>query len=271
LPSEPTPMDVAKAELAYSIDKLRPDKAPADKPKGRSTRRDPEARHFAIITYSTEVTMFTEGGWVEATDASCNSWMTAVDKLETESTTNIHGALVMGFGLSDARLETPEPEVDKDCVLTGAHTIVFLTDGYATWSNDSRTSTAKDEFGNPCGDGEYVKRDKLIELAATLNRFRKVVINTVGIGNHDKKLMGQLAKQSGGHYEDWYCRIVTKKLRSTGRNSFLEALGDLICARGNHVGLFGGNARGGPPCFKHRANLGVGPRQTAQASINVIG
>jgi hypothetical protein len=209
MPVSPSPMDLAKAELTYSIDKLRPDKdADGKAPKG--TKRNPEARHFAIITYSTEVALFTTTGWVEATDASCNTWMTEVEKLTPEHTTNIHGGLVMAFGLSDARKETPHPEVDKDCVLTGAHTVVFLTDGYPTWSNDSKVASAKDEFGNPVGDGEYVKRDKLIELAAHLNRFRKVTINTVGIGNHDKKLMGALAKQSGGAYTDWYCRINLK-------------------------------------------------------------
>jgi hypothetical protein len=209
MPSRPTPMDVAKAELVNSINLLRPD-APDDGKK-KSTRKNPETRHFAVVTYSDEAKFFTPG-WVEANDANCNTWMTNVEQLATEHRTNIHGGLVLSFGLSDARQETPAPEVDKDCVLTGAHTIVFLTDGYPTWSNDSTAYDAKDaDFGNPCGNGEYVKRDKLIELTARLNRFRKVLINTVGIGNHDKKLMAALARQHGGNYQDWYCRIDNPK------------------------------------------------------------
>jgi hypothetical protein len=214
MPLRPTAMDVAKAELVHSIDKLRP--APEveddDKPKKRDTKRNPETRHFAIVTYSDEAKWFTNG-WVEANDANCNTWMTDVDKLTTESRTNIHGGLVLAFGLSEARNETPSPEVDKDCVLTGAHTIVFLTDGYATWSNDSKVQSGTDQWGreNQIGDGEYVKREKLLELAAQLNRFRKVLINTVGIGNHDKELMRLLAKQSGGSYQDWFCAIDNPK------------------------------------------------------------
>jgi RNA polymerase sigma-70 factor, ECF subfamily len=209
LPVQVTPLDIAKSELARSIDKLRPEKGPDGKPVKRGTKLNPEARYFAIITYSTDVELFTNG-WLEATDKNCNNWMTQVEKLEPEHTTNIHGGLISAFGLSAARTETPNSELDENCLLTGAHTIVFLTDGYPSWSDDSTAPSAKDEFGNPVGDGEYVKRDKLIELAAHLNRFRKVKINTVGIGNHDKELMSSLAKDSGGGYQDWYCRIESK-------------------------------------------------------------
>jgi hypothetical protein len=209
LPARPTPLDIAKAELARAIDQLRPDKGADGKPLKRSSKYAPQARYFAIITYSTEVEWFSNG-WVEAADKNCNTWMTKVEELEPAHTTNIHGGLVSAFGLSDARMGTLDSELSEDCLLTGAHTIVFLTDGYPSWSDDSTSPSAKDEFGNPVGDGEYVKRDKLVELATRLNRFRKVRINTVGIGNHDKKLMSALAEQSGGNYEDWYCRIETK-------------------------------------------------------------
>jgi hypothetical protein len=56
-----------------------------------------------------------------------------------------------------------------------------------------------------------VKAEKLLELAARFNRFRKVLINTVGIGNHDQKLMAAIAKQHGGNYQNWYCRIDNPK------------------------------------------------------------
>ncbi|MBZ0135130.1 MAG: hypothetical protein K8I27_02010 [Planctomycetes bacterium] len=208
MPDPPTPMALAKAELRHSIDKLRPDKSDGkDKKKGtRSAKGDPEMRHFAIVTYSTEVVLWSEG-WVEATDKNCNVWMDNVDDLEPDSTTNIHGAIKQAFELSEKRNKTENPELDKDCVLTGAHTIVFLTDGYPTWSDDSSDSSAKDEWGNPVGNGEYVKRDKLLELQQYINRFRKVVVNTVGIGIHDKKLMKGFAEDSGGGYTDWGCGI----------------------------------------------------------------
>ncbi len=211
MPDRPNPLDLAKAELKYSIDKLRPDPAAnskdKDKKKGtRGLRNDPEARTFAIITYSKDVAMFTDG-WIEATDKNCDLWIKNVEGLELESTTNIHGALLKAFKFNGSKKESDSPELDRECILNGAHTIVFLTDGYPTWSDDSDSVSAKDEFNNPVGDGEYVKRDKLLELAAHLNRFRKVMINTVGIGIHDKELMKGFAKQSGGAYTDWYCKI----------------------------------------------------------------
>lgn len=209
MPDPPSPLDVAKAELKHSIDMLRPDPAANGKEKKKGTKSvkdDPEARSFAIITYSKEVSMFTDG-WVEATDKNCDNWKDRVDELELQSTTNIHGALLKAFKFNGSKKESDSPELDRECILNGAHTIVFLTDGYPTWSDDSDSTSEKDEFGNPVGNGEYVKRDKLLELAAHLNRFRKVIINTVGIGIHDAKLMKGLATQSGGAYTDWYCKI----------------------------------------------------------------
>lgn len=207
--SKPTAMWVAIEELARAIDALRPPKVlPGRNP--RSTKTEPEPRHFAIVTYSHESKMFTEG-WVEATKANCDTWMRKVRGLGTETTTNIHAGLAQAFAISGKTNSASNPEYDAECVLTGAHTIVFLTDGYPTWSNDSTARDAKDEFGNPTGNGDYCKRDKLAELARHINRFRKVVINTVGIGIHDKALMAAFAKDSGGGYTDWGCSIDWKK------------------------------------------------------------
>ncbi|MCA8918294.1 MAG: VWA domain-containing protein [Planctomycetes bacterium] len=212
LPDGASPMDVAKAELVYSINKLRPD-APTDgKKKGtRRVKDDPEARTFAILTYSSEIEVVTKG-WVEATDKNCDAWMTKVDEFETQNLTNIDGALRLAFKLSDKGVDSDEPALDKECVLSGAHTIVFLTDGYPTWSNDSENQNQPDRWKreNQVGDGEYVKAEKLIELLLHLNRFRKVVVNTVGIGNHDKDLMKAFAKHTGGGYTDWFCKVIYK-------------------------------------------------------------
>ncbi|MBK9976261.1 MAG: VWA domain-containing protein [Planctomycetes bacterium] len=207
---KPTAMWVAIEELARSIDALRPAKNPVAPRNARSTKTEVEPRHFAIVTYSSESRLITPG-WVEATKDNCDTWMKKARSLETETTTNIHAGLLQAFSISGRSNVTLNPELDVDCVLTGAHTIVFLTDGYATWSNDSRVRDQKDEFGNPTGDGQYVKRDKLAELARYINRFRKVVINTVGIGIHDKVLMAAFAKDSGGAYTDWGCEIDWKK------------------------------------------------------------
>jgi len=211
MPDPPSPMDLAKAELRHSINQLRPDKNEEGEKKGsKGSKNDEEMRQFAVLTYSREIQDFS-GGWIEATDKNCNLWMDNIYDLETESLTNIHGALIEAFQLNDSGKKPSEREipVDKNCVLTGAHTIVFLTDGYPTWSMDSTAQTGTDEWGreNQIGDGDYVKRDKLIELERTFNRFRKVVINTVGIGIHDKELMKAFAKNTGGGYTDWFCNV----------------------------------------------------------------
>ena len=207
----PTPMWVAIEELAHSINQLRPQPKPDSKGKSKGTmvkKDDPEMRHFAVVTYSSEVKMLTPG-WVVADNSNCDSWMKDVRGLETEHLTNIHGGLLQAFKLSEKSKDTANFELDAECVLTGAHTIVFLTDGFPTWSNDSESQSQPDEWDRPnmVGDGKYAKRDALIELAIYVNRFRKVLINTVGIGNHDKKLMAAFAKNSGGSYQDWFCEV----------------------------------------------------------------
>lgn len=210
MPSPPSAMDLAKAELIHSLNKLRPDTTErGGKKKGsKGSKNDEEMRQFAIVTYSTEIELFTDG-WVEATDKNCDKWMGNVDDLETDSLTNIHGALMEAFQLNASGKKPSESSipVDKESVLTGAHTIVFLTDGYPTWSNDSSDQTAQNQWGHAIGNGEYVKAEKLIELQRTYNRFRKVTVNTVGIGIHDKELMKAFAKDSGGGYTDWGCGI----------------------------------------------------------------
>lgn len=202
-----TAMDLAIEELAYSLDKLRPPPQ-VDGPRGTRPKKEEgdERRKFAIITYSKETSIFTEG-WQEATNTNLDSWIKEVRNLSTESTTNIHAALLDSFGLSEKAGRAREPEIDRDCVLTGAHTIVFLTDGYPTWSEDSEEQTAENEWGQLVGNGEHVKRDNLLALARRLNLFRNVLINTVGIGKHDEKLMKDMARDAGGAYTDWRCNI----------------------------------------------------------------
>jgi hypothetical protein len=203
-----SPLDLAIAELVHSIGQLQQDDEPKKaRGKDKSPSVDePDYPHFAIVTYNRDVEFLT-GGWVPATKAKCKQWIKEVKSLSPRYTTNIHGAFLGGMGIKRGSNFATSPEVDPDCLLHGAHTMVFLTDGFATWSNDSDDRSAKDQFGHPVGDGEYVKRDSLLTLARRINRFRHVVINTVGIGTHDADLMRGFAKDSGGSYTNWSCRI----------------------------------------------------------------
>jgi hypothetical protein len=203
-----TPLDLAIAELVHSIGLLqqaRPPKKSGGKNKTASIEEQ-DYPHFAIVTYNRDVEFLT-GGWVPATKSKCRQWIKEVQSLSPRFTTNIHGAFLAGMGINRGSGFANFPDLDPNCLLHGAHTMVFLTDGFATWSNDSNDRTATDQYGNPTGDGEYVKRDSLLTLARHINRFRHVVINTVGIGVHDAELMRGFAKDSGGSYTDWSCRI----------------------------------------------------------------
>ena len=98
-----------------------------------------------------------------------------------------------------------EPSVDPDCVLTGADCIVFLTDGWASWDDQSqgKTTDKRNNVANSIGDGPFIYGEDIWPDILRHNIFRKVVINTVGIGNHDKDLLKKLAKETGGQYIDW--------------------------------------------------------------------
>ena len=165
--------------------------------------------YFAVITYSKKV-QFRTTGWVEATEWAKKEWAAEARKLKPENTTNIHGALTRAFKVNEKGNEAAHPAVDKNCMLSGAHTVVFLTDGWPSWSDDS-DGIVTHKLRGRIGDGRFVKTPEIIADIKRLNIFRKVVINTVGIGNHDKSLLRALATDSGGHYTDWYFPEPVKK------------------------------------------------------------
>lgn len=181
-----TKMDLAREELSRAIKTFVGD------------------REFCIITYSTEVTNIT-GGWIAASQANCDKWSREVKELEPEALTNIHGGLMKALRVSKKGDTAKEPSVDTDCVMTGADTILFLTDGWASW-DDYSTNRIKDKrnnVDNSVGDGPYIYGEDIWPDILRQNIFRKVVISTVGIGNHDTELLKKLAKETGGQYVDW--------------------------------------------------------------------
>ncbi|MCB9894720.1 MAG: VWA domain-containing protein [Planctomycetes bacterium] len=169
-------LDLARQELIYSINQLNPG---SDAPDARRPR-------FAIIAYSDRIYGCTNG-WLVADDAGCKEGVEAAEKLEIKFTTNIHDGLARAFAIHDGGNKADHPDTTEECVLTGAHTIVFLTDGFATANEDKK----------------LLEPENIRASIRRLNRFRKVVINTVGIGNHDDKLMPDLSDDSGGKYTDW--------------------------------------------------------------------
>lgn len=184
-----TKMELAREELARAIESL------------------PDKFQFAIVTYSTEVDCKTPG-FVTADAGSRAKWAKAARELEPEALTNIHGGLMASLRLNKAgfKLGQPEqPSVDEDCVINGADTIIFLTDGWGSWSDDSNSQTVKDPRGGEglIGDGTHILGPDIWPSIARHNLFRKVIINCVGIGYHDAECLRHLARDSGGTYVDW--------------------------------------------------------------------
>lgn len=161
-------------------------------------------RYFAIVTYSTEVELIT-GGWIQATQANCDKWAKTAKELEPTALTNIHGGLMKAMRISAKGSTAAEPSVDADCVLTGADCIVFLTDGWGSWDDFSvgKTTDKRNNVADSIGDGPYIYGEDIWPDILRHNIFRKVIIHTVGIGNHDKDLMKKLSKETGGQYTDW--------------------------------------------------------------------
>ena len=181
-----TKMHLAREELARAI---------------RSFEGD---RYFAVVIYSKEVEVITKG-YVHATGSNCKKWADRALELEPDSLTNIHGALNQAMQISDDGIESKHPSVDPDCIISGADTIIFLTDGWASWSDNSTAQDATDPR-NPkgvVGNGDFILGEDIWPDIVRINLFRKVIINTVGIGNHDEDLLKNLAKRTGGVYVDW--------------------------------------------------------------------
>ena len=85
--------------------------------------------------------------FVQATEGNKAKFIKKVEDLNWAALTNIHGGLMRALRLSAKGDDAAEPAVDPDCVLTGADSIVFLTDGWASWT-DSAT--------RPTGFGSHV-------------------------------------------------------------------------------------------------------------------
>jgi hypothetical protein len=190
-----TKLDLAKVELIHTL------------------RHLPEDYYFNIVLYHTPHSMIdsSKNEFVRATEANKQLFIRKVEDLHWAQLTNIHGALVRSFGINMRRSIDPmrigrrdnNPAWDPECMVSGATTIFFLTDGSPTISDDSTdTGTVGRAGGPPRGNGRMVQPANIVTDVRRMNTFRKVVINTVGIGPHHQGLMRALAEMSGGEYID---------------------------------------------------------------------
>lgn len=221
-----TKLDLAKAYLLRSLDQFarvenqrvkeleewkkegRPGRT--SRTRGRSVLEEPYM--FNIVLYATKVNLLDPEtkSFVPATDREIGRFKKLVqDYAEGEGMTNIHGALLEGFRITEGKKVEGDPALDSTALLKGADTVFFMTDGWASWSDDSTDYAWDERKKNPpptqkaIGNGKYIYAEDILTDFDRLNRFRKVTVNTVGIGNHDRPLMMGMAMRSRGQYVDF--------------------------------------------------------------------
>jgi len=123
--------------------------------------------------------------------------------------TNIYGALKRAFCVNErntidpykiGKKNTNDPSWDPECLKTGATTMFFLTDGSPTVTDDTIGEVKSGRMAQ--GQARYCQAENILLDVKRLNTFRKMVINTVGIGPHDARLLAALAEMTGGEYID---------------------------------------------------------------------
>jgi hypothetical protein len=188
-----TKLDLAKVELIHTLTHL------------------PDDYWFNIVIYHTPHMMIDSKNdeFVRATDANKRAFIKKVEALNWAELTNIYGALKRGFcvNMKDTidpdkigKRGTNDPAWDPECLKTGATTMFFLTDGSPTVTDDTIGEVRSGRLAQ--GAARYCQPQNIVDDVRRLNVFRKVVINTVGIGPHMGNLLSALAQMSGGEYID---------------------------------------------------------------------
>lgn len=181
-----TRLDLAKTELLWTLAHLSDD------------------YFFNIVTYSKDHQLIEKAtpGFVKASKDNKLKFSNLVRALKADGGTNIHGGLLDSFRVVEKGMAEQNPAYDVKALEKGADTIFFLTDGHPSWSDDSEGKPMAMRNGQSFGTGEMVDPANIAKWFKLTNRFRKVVVNTVGIGDHAKELLQELAKEAFGVYID---------------------------------------------------------------------
>ncbi|MBP9891287.1 MAG: hypothetical protein KBG84_05225 [Planctomycetes bacterium] len=181
-----TRLDLAKTELLWTLARLSDDYL------------------FNIVTYSKGHQLIEKEtpGFLKASKDNKLKFSNLVRALKADGGTNIHGGLLDSFRVVEKGMAEQNPAYDAKALEKGADTIFFLTDGHPSWSDDSEGKPMVMRDGQSFGTGEMVDAANIAKWFVLTNRFRKVVVNTVGIGDHAKELLQELAKSAFGVYID---------------------------------------------------------------------
>lgn len=181
-----TRLDLAKTELLWTLARLSDDYL------------------FNIVTYSKGHQLIEKEtpGFLKASKDNKLKFSNLVRALKADGGTNIHGGLLDSFRVVEKGMAEQNPAHDAKALEKGADTIFFLTDGHPSWSDDSEGKPMAMRDGQSFGTGEMADAANIAKWFVLTNRFRKIVVNTVGIGDHAKELLQELAKAAFGVYID---------------------------------------------------------------------
>ncbi len=162
-PKGNTKMDTAKWELEKAVMGLSSDVM------------------FTIIFYNNGVEIWKEE-LQKASRANKKEALKYIADLEAQGSTNIGDAMKRGFGVGmPSAGEVQDPRYAKG---ESADTIFLLSDGSPTTP-----------------DGKFVDVQIILEDVRNMNKLRRIVIHTIGIGKGDNAaFMGALAKRNKGTY-----------------------------------------------------------------------
>ena len=137
----------------------------------------PDGARFGVVGYNDDVKSFRSGKMVELKPATRKAAIRWIVNLKTADLTNIFSAVnavfkdYMASGGAQRLKELPD-------------TVMLLTDGNAT-------------------RGRFTEARDILDMAEIWNGPLEVVFHCVGIGkHHDKVLLSELAKSTGGYYVD---------------------------------------------------------------------
>jgi HEAT repeat protein len=130
---------------------------------------------FSLVFFSTDVRPWKDR-LVPASPGNVGAAASAVRNAPPDGETNIHGALKAALGLHGRESLTASLDPIPD-------TVYFLTDGSPT-------------------RGEITEADALISWFENLNRYAKVELNVIALGNLgvDLPFLGRLARAGGGEF-----------------------------------------------------------------------
>jgi hypothetical protein len=203
-----TRFDAAREALVLSLESLGPKMS------------------YAVITFGTEAEVLGGGGLVEASQENRERSIRSLRRMRVKigdakrphgrlkGYTNLHGALLDAFQLTDGRAIETFEHTDERGFSEGIDTIFVLSDGAPSWDdfhavdkNDQDMTSGDPESGHKGAKvgvlnfyGPYVFPKHLVRDLLRMNLFRRVEVHCIGIGEANDGLLRSMAKIGMGEF-----------------------------------------------------------------------